>query len=258
MPSLGIYINCSIYPTATSFALTSLIQQYPNIPIAICLDGNAEIPVYDKLVQQFQPNIKSYEIGTKIIGYPKQPYGYKKDDLIVWWDRLYNGVKRLNTDFVSMWEDDCVCIDQININPEWKIAGHLINQQHGNNFHPLLQDIIINFCGIMPNVNFYSAGGGTIFHRDTFLNQVYPIGQRFLYDPNLFDQIQTNWYPTIGWLDCFLTVAFLLTGYPYDMNPFLYDIHSNYKKTFDLPNFLQYNKKNNLHYSIIHGYKKYY
>jgi hypothetical protein len=144
-----------------------------------------------------------------------------------------------------MVEDDVVLIDKVTLEDHWEIAGHDIV---GGNFIP---DPLINFCqefsGILPKTKSYGSGGGTIFKVQTVLENY---GKVYHFFENNLDNIQNNLYPTLGWLDCFTTYFFFLSGKDYTGNKKMYNIFP-VSKTFDLETLKG-------KYEIVHGYKNYY
>lgn len=217
MPTLGFYSYICAQPKATNYCLFKIRYFYPDAPIAIsCDDG------YD-----FSDMCKGYGAVyhhyNQSLGYPVQPYGYLKPKIMEWLDRMYRCVLTMKTDYFIMMEDDVLIMAPIRINPEWDMAGQQRLFPGQVPYMPeAFLDIIEKYSGIRPETNDYNTGGGSIFKTSTFVDNYYDV-RRFL-DEHLA-RIQLEIYPTIGWLDCMMTVFYLLCGKKINVN---YRLYNNY------------------------------
>ena len=108
-------------------------------------------------------------------------------------------------------------------------------------------DIIEKFSGVRPKQNFYNCGGGSIFKTKTFLDNYFDI--RFFLENNL-DYIQDNIYPTLGWMDCYMCVFYLLCGKDVVQNT---KLHNNWP--IKIP--LDFNEVP-VGTNLVHNFKDYY
>lgn len=239
MTSLAFFSTVYNNKRATEFSLQTIRQFYPNSYYMLIGDGGAD---HTDLAKKY--NCDFLYCNTNL-GYPVQPYGYRKEKVLEWLKRFYIACLSCNSTHIMMVEDDVVLIDNVSLDPEWEIAGHDIQ---GGNFIPQrLIDLCGEISGVIPNTSSYGSGGGSIFKVETVLQN---FGIVYDFFENNLDIIQNNLYPTLGWLDCFTTYFFFLCGKPYTGNKKMYNIFP-VSKTFDLE--ILRGK-----YEIVHGYKNYY
>lgn len=193
-----------------------------------------------------------YHFFTNKIGYPVSPKGYNGKSTYEWLCRLKVGCGNTDTSHVIMIEDDVLVRKLITVDDNWEIAAHQLphNKKHNEIPAPVIE-LIEFFSGRKPLTNQYAAGGGSIFKVETFLNNFDKIGNFFL---EHIDTIADNFYPTIGFLDCYMTVFYLLAAKDYTINPYITDTH-NHKPNFDYESFLN-NLPDNI--EIVNNYKKWY
>jgi hypothetical protein len=216
IPSVGFYNHVNTKPKATEYSLQSIRKFYPEGAIALSCDNAFD---FTEMAKKYNA---VYHHNTDVtLGYPVQPFGYRKDKVIVWLDRMYHGVITLKTDYFVFMEDDVHVINPIIIDPSWEMAGHVL-QYPGQVYAmtPPLLDMIEQFSGVKPKQNFYNCGGGSIFKTSTFIDNYTRVRQWFI--DNL-DYVQDNHYPTLGWMDAFLCVFYLLCGKELTQNPKLYN-----------------------------------
>lgn len=224
-PTIGFYNPASIYPYATEASIASVRLVYPNAPISMSCDNSKYD--YSDLCQRFGVKYFHY---YETIGYPSGALGYTKKNMLTWLDRAFVSVSQLGTDYFSMWEDDCILVKKITIEPDWIMAGHcfLFEDQvpkMPDSFLKLIED----FSGVRPSTNLYNCGGGSLFHTKTFLDNYQRIRQ---YWHTNFDRIQREIYSAVGFIDCFITLFFYMCGAKLVEN---HRIHNNYplQKPFD-------------------------
>ncbi len=216
MSTLGFYIHVNTKPKATEFCLQNIRKFYPVAPIAVSCDNAFD---YTEMCKTYSA---LYHHNHSSLGYPVNPYGYRLTQVIEFLDRMYAGVKTLGTDYFIMMEDDAVLVNEVQIDDSWDMAGQPLLYEGQVPIMPeqFLTRIEV-FSGVRPKQNFYNCGGGSIFKTSTFLDNFEMV--RDFYIKNL-EWIQNNVYPTIGWMDCFMCVFFLLCGKDVNQNHRLYNI----------------------------------
>ena len=248
MLTLGFWNQVSKYPKATLASYTSIIECEPNSPIFWSVDGNCS--------HNYNPNDYGDDIewlfNKENLGYPP----YNKNKVLEFLKRMYIGVLKLNTDYVCLFEDDCLILNSIAVNPMWEIAGH--NITHGNKIPNSILDNTRLFSGRTPITDYYGAGGGTIFKSSTFIKKYSKITQ---YIEEYWHLYERDYYPQCGYLDCFLTIYFMLCGKDYTPNKKLYNLDPHDPtEQFLIKNSFHKNLANSYKkdYDIIHGTKLYY
>ena len=247
--SIGFYNHVSTHHEATLASGEQIRKFHPNAPMVISIDGNHfsdNISVANQLRANFVWNRKS-------LGYPQQPYGYKREGVLEWLNRLYCGFAMMDVTHVMMWEDDSFFFGPVDFDESWKCVGH--NITHGNEIHPSLLQLIEDFSGKMPKTNFYGNGGCSIFAKEPLMEHYWEI-HKWL-DGNL-DWIQYNFYPTIGWMDCLMTIVYMLCGCDYVVNPFLYNLDPHNPNEAAMDHDSMIDKFKDTKYNIIHNFKAYY
>lgn len=214
--NIGFYIHVNTKPKATIACLESVRKFYPDAPISMSCDNAYDFTEEAKRFKCF------YKHNNRTLGYPIQPYGYKKNDILEWVDRMHEGVSNFpETDYFCMLEDDVIILSKLTIDSSWEMAGVPFQYEGQVPAIPVaLLNLIENFSGKRPKTNVYNCGGGSIFKTSTFLNNYNKIIQFF--NINL-DHIQENIYPTIGWMDCFMCVYYYLCGADLIENKRLYN-----------------------------------
>lgn len=240
---IGFYSHVNTKPQATLACIQSVRKFYPDNKIVISCDA-----AYD-----FTEICKEYNViyhhNNIVLGYPTQPFGYRRDKVLEWLDRMYRGVILMaDTDYFVMLEDDVIIHNVLNIDPKWEMAGQpMLYEGQVPSMPDSFLDIIEKFSGVRPKQNFYNCGGGSIFKTSTFLNNYESI--RLFLLKNL-DHIQDTIYPTLGWMDCFMCVYFLLCGKPLIENKRLFN---NFPTKIPLDM-----SKVPKEVEIIHNFKDYY
>lgn len=182
------------------------------------------------------------------IGPPIYPQGWNLDKSLQFLNRFHTACQMTDTSHIIMMEDDVLILKPITIDPNWEHA--CADTKIGNVIPEEVHDLIEEHCGKRPTFKQYGAGGGSIFKVKTFLDH---------YDTNIqwfkkyFDEIQ-EYYPTIGYLDCFMNVYYFLCGKDYSVNHRRADTH-NHRQGFDYESFISKLPENT---EILNNYKKYY
>lgn len=171
--------------------------------------------------------------------YPSQPHGYQKDQVLEFLQRMYIGCLRCVEDYVMLVEEDVYLVKPVTLPENTIVAG--FNTTIGNDYPQRFVDLITSWSGKEPEYKKYGACGGTIFHRLTFIDN-YDTMCTFI-RKNL-DEIFT-YYPTAGWIDCFMSYLFQVIGHPYTPNPKLFNTYPHMR---DIPEGTE----------IVANYKEYY
>lgn len=243
MASIGFFSYVYDQQKATQFSMETIRKYHPDSFFLVACDAGSDH--YD-LCKRY--NAHYYHSQTRL-GYFIQPFGYRKEKIIEWLSRFYIACVKTDTTHLMVVEDDVVLCKPVTVEDHWEVAGH--EWRGGNTFPPAFIDILQKFSGKYPHVQGYGAGGGSIFKVKTFLENYFWIID-FL--KNNADFIQDNIYPTIGWMDCFMTYFYMLCGKEYTVNPHLYSVPLNppdLRRTYDLNSAPP-------HIQIVHDYKNYY
>lgn len=249
-PTLGFINHVSKYPDATAINYQSLRYHHPNDPVIFNIDGKEHWYPYNEALLDEYGNTE-FIFHKNSLGYP--PYTTEK--VLEFLKRIYISVLKLNTDYFCHLEDDCYILNELTVNPEWEIAGHVIT--HGNNIPiEVIRDIEYYLDAqffdrnIKLKTNYYGAGGGTIMKSKTFLDN---------YD-HVTTFIEKNWkeylnfYSPSGYLDCFMVLYYMLCGKEYTPNPNIYNIFPE-DRTSTMEELVEKYKDK---YQLVHNWKKYY
>lgn len=253
MEQIGFLSHLSIYPTATWESRHTIRRKYPNNPIFYSIDGECQ-DNYISYPTQFTYNNIEWLFNRNRLGYPP----YTKEKALEWLKRTYIGVLKLNTEYTVLWEDDCILLNHIRIQPNSGLFHH--NITHGNKIPiSILDNITINNgFNSYPGTDYYAAGGGTIFKTESFCRGYYH-AIKFL-DEN-WEFYEKEYSPQIGYSDCFLTLYFMILGIKCTPNPRLYNLDPhNLEQSHLIKNALinELAKIYEKDYDILHGCKKYY
>lgn len=214
---IGFYSHVNTKPQATQACVESVRAIYPHAPFAMACDN-----AYDYTTLCKEHNIQ-YSHYKTTLGYPSQPYGYLREGVLEWLDRMYFGVSsRLKfTDYFVMLEDDVHIVKPLTIDTSWKMAGQpFLYEGQVNTMPKELLDMIEEFSGVRPERPLYNCGGGSIFKTSVFLNNFEQVRMFFF---KKISYIQQSIYPTIGWMDCFMCVFYYLCGHKLVENPYLFN-----------------------------------
>lgn len=245
MSTLGFALFGSNQLNCADHCLQYVRKFYPDEYILIVSDKGAD---YSFLVNKYNTD---YLFCNKKLGYPQQPFGYRKNQVLDYLERFYIACLRSNTTHIMILEEDNVVLKRLEISEGIEVAGwtpcHSDGTPFPNGFPNQFIEILTKYSGIKPNVPGYGAGGGSVFKTETFITN-YNFIKKFIID-NL-DYIQDNVYPTAGWIDCFMTWVYMLSGKPYTHNTNLMQISVNKESDF-----VPENIPSNI--EVVHGYKIY-
>ena len=181
-------------------------------------------------------------IGRRNWGDPSGIYGFTKDESLHWLHHFREAAKHVadnGSTHMIMMEDDVLTQGEIKIDPNWECAGFDVP---GNKITPELLDYIKVKYGAKPNVDWYGAGGGSIFNIKTFLDNYHKIYD-FIDDD--FDLILNTMDHRFGWLDLYMQIIYFICGKDYVIN-------TNLTETWKTPDF------KNSNFSLVHAYKELY
>lgn len=231
---------------STNFIIQQIRKLYPDTYYFLASDA---VDDHSDLAEKY--NLDFHLFPNKI-GYPSDSKGYTGFGVAEWLMRLKTACNNTDTSHIMMVEDDVLVIKPITVYDDWEIAAHELNPDgKGNAMSYEVMEIIKVFSGKKPKTYQYGAAGGTIFNVRTFLDNYENVSNFFLEHT---DVISNNFYPQIGWIDCFMTVYYMLCGKDYSVNTHVADTH-HHKPDFDYDNFVK-NVPNNK--EIINNYKKFY
>ena len=138
-----------------------------------------------------------------------------------------------------MMEDDVLTQHEIVIPEEWEIAGFDVP---GNKITPELLQFLSAKYGVKPNVDWYGAGGGSVYNINTFLDNYHKI---YDFMDLEFDFILKHLDFRFGWLDLYMQICYHMLGKDYSIN-------TNLTEVWKTPNFRETN------FSLVHAYKELY
>lgn len=251
--SIGFYSHVSTHPKATWESGKMVRKYHPEAPIFLSLDGNADLDEYVGVACLLNAE---YMVNKAVMGYPVQPYGYQRKKVLEWLKRLYIGFVKLDVSHVMMWEEDSLFLGPVEFDENWGMGCHDIKV--GNEIHPGLLTMIEDFSGKKPKTKRYGSGGCSIFKREPLLEHYHEI-YKWL-DGNL-DWIQNSFYPQLGWMDCLMTIVYMLCGEDYTVNPQLYNIDPHHPVESQLSKQpIEFVEKYfySTPYKIIHNFKGFY
>jgi hypothetical protein len=239
--SISFFHMASVYPEATRITIENARKHHKDNLYFLGVDGDYD---YDKVAEENACVMLHYSA----IGGPIYPNGYNLDKTLRFLDRFHTACLTSETSHIIMMEDDVLILKPITIDPNWEHA--CADTKIGNVIPEPVHDLIEQHCGKRPTFKQYGAGGGSIFKVKTFLEHYHDNVDWF---KKHFDTIQ-SYYPTIGYLDCFMNVYYFLAGKDYSVNYHRADTH-NHKPGFDYESFIS---KLSPEIEILNNYKKHY
>lgn len=242
MSNISFFHLASVYPKATVEIVKTAREHHPKGYYFLGVDNTFS---YQQVADIYKTDYKFYH--TKLGG-PKGDYGYRLEGTIEFLKRFRTACLLSRSSHIIMMEDDVLIVKPITVDPSWEVA--CANIQIGNVIPERVHDLIEQHCGKRPIFKQYGAGGGSIFRVKTFLAN---FDRNIKWFEEHFDEIQ-SYYPTIGYIDCFMNVYYYLCGKDYTANPHLADTH-NHRPGFDYETFIS-NQPPEI--EIINNYKKYY
>lgn len=239
--NLGFYNHASNKPNATEGMTISVRTIYPDAPFVMGCDNSYD---YTDLCKKY--NCTYYHNYTSI-GYAPNPSGYSLEMMMLYFDRMYVAVTTLDTEYFMMLEDDVIILDTIDIVPDVGGMGFIRDPRaEANQLHPQLISMIEDYSGVKPIYDQYNCAGGTIFRSKDFVDNYAKIRAWFGKNTNKVKEF----YPTIGFIDCFMFIWYLLAGQTVIENKKLYNIWP-IDRNFDL-------SRVPAGFTIVHNYKNLY
>ena len=229
---------------STDNIVHNIRKYYPTAPYFLASDAADNLM---DIASRYNTHYKHYE---EKLGYPTQPFGYRKEKVLMWLERFHYAAENCGTTHIMMVEDDVWIRNTISVRDEWEMACHKISE--GNRFPSAVLDIMERFSGVRPKTDFYGGGGGSIYNVGTFLKNYTRITKLI---NEQWDYIQDNLYPTIGWMDCYMVAYYMFCGKDYTENPCMTDTHHHTNDGWDYDKFVNEQPEN---IEIVNNYKKYY
>lgn len=248
METLGFINHISNHPYATQKVLDNIREFYPNAPIFLSVDGScSDRYTFDQYINE------DYEwlFNNLKLGYPP----YSKEQVLEWLKRMYIGVLKLNTKHFCMIEDDCIILNPITYDEDWECVGHVIPR--GNKINPFILEEIERISKVKPKTDYYGNGGGSIFKIETFIDN-YP--KIIKYFEQWWSLYHIHFYPQCGYMDCYMTLFYMLCGKDYTPNPRLknLDPHSEFEITLSKTNETNIIMLYKNEYDMVHNWKAFY
>jgi hypothetical protein len=240
--SIAFFHLASVYPKATEIVVSNARQHHTKEYYFLGVDNTKS---FQSVADTYGTDYKYYHTR---LGGPVGDYGYRLNGTLEFLNRFRTACLLSRSSHIIMMEDDVLITKPITVNVEWEQA--CADTKDGNIIPEPVHDLIEQHCGKRPSFKQYGAGGGSIFKVSTFLDN---------YESNVdwfkinFDNIQ-SYYPTIGYIDCFMNVYYFLAGKDYSVNPHRVDTH-NHRPGYDYETFIS-NQPPEI--EIINNYKKYY
>lgn len=247
--SLGFVNQVSNHPHATEISLDSVRMFYPDAPIFLSVDGGGDLQYIEQNIGH--PNVE-WLFNTTKLGYPP----YSKLQVLEWFKRLYIGVLKLNTDHFMMIEDDVIILNPIKYDSWVECLGH--NITHGNKIPEFIMIEIQRISKQMAVTDYYGNGGGSIFKSSTFIENYHKITKYFNQWWYLYE---LNFHPPCGYMDCYMTLFYMLCGKPYTTNERMINLdpHTNHGRDIIAHyNISQITELYADEFDIVHGVKHYY
>lgn len=217
------FFNCvSTKKLATEQTLKNIREFYPDAYIMLACDACES---YMDLCENY--NCEYFHSQTRL-GYPTQPYGYSIDGAIDWITRFYLAALRCNSDYIIMFEDDIV-ITKPNITlPDancFLSCSSIIEGVTWIDEKLLIPNSILDLIGQIsgkrPITNYYAGGGGSIFEVKMIIENYH----KMVHFLRVYGTEIIKIYPYLCWIDCFMTIYVLLSGYKFQNNTKLVNLY---------------------------------
>lgn len=244
--TLGFINHVSNHFIATQTSIESVRAFYPDAPIFLSVDGSYDV--------RFRNNQIADELlfNKHALGYPP----YEKNQVLEWLKRMYIGVLKIGTDHFMMLEDDVIIVNPIQYDDYVECLGH--NITHGNKIPDTIMRDLNRLGKYFHKTDYYGNGGGSIFKSSTFLENYRSITS---YWDRWWNLYKVHFYPQCGYMDCYMTLFYMLAGKPYTPNTRMINIDPHDPeqvkliKTASVACITELYKND---YDIVHGVKFYY
>lgn len=241
MYKLGFFHIAVKNHRATRFVVENVRLHHKTEPYILFSDAGED---FSYLVNEYSVITVADGIRT---GPPFGRYGYKLQQILEFFSRFKHACEISGAEYLVMLEDDVLVLKQITVPDGCEFMAH---QQLGTILDHTVAEIIKYFSGNNDIVPIYACGGGSIFKTSIFLNNYEKIIDFYISNT---DHIQ-KFYPTWGWIDCFMHIYYLMAGAKYTTNPFMVDTHIH-RPGFDYTAYLE-KLPNDI--QIVNNFKKYY
>lgn len=229
---IGAYHQAYKNRNATFHAVESFRNFYPDTPYHLCSDNGFD---FQDIAETFNCSYKHYDDR---IGYDPK-WGFGVSGAKKWLKRFHSALLNMECDYIVMMEDDVLIQNYIDL-PEGDIFVH---NNKGNVIRKEFRDYFSEKYSVTFFDEWYGAGGGSIFKRDTFIKNYDRIMDIFEIEMQKVFDLKMN--RGIGWPDHFMTLFYTMCG----------------KRQVPLSSLTEANKNSdwsNPKYSIVHQFKKYY
>lgn len=245
---LGFYHQLGVQPDATRECLKSLREIYPDSPVYLSTDGMQNYAEFHEIALEHNCEIMC---NRTPLGYPP----YDAYSVRRWMNRLLSGMLRLGTSHVAMIEDDILFNREMHYLEELDCLGHVI--PHGNKIPEVVLNDIEKFSGKRPNADYYGAGGGSIFGTKVFIENYWNVTNHLI---NNWEFYKSNYWPQVGYADCYMVLFYMLCGKDFYQNPnlFNFDPHNPIQNHISKNSPPSLVKQNFGEHAWIHNYKFHY
>lgn len=244
MHKIGFFHIAVRNHTATRFVVENVRLHHKKEPYILFSDSGED---FNYLARQYSITTVNDNIRT---GPPIGKHGYKLPKILEFLSRFRHACELSQAEYIVMLEDDVLVLREITIPENCDFMGHSQGDRSGNKIHDTVLNYIQEFSKKYDICPVYACGGGSIFKTSIFLDNYEKIIEFYV---NRTEHIQ-KYYPTWGWIDCFMHVYYLLAGATYMVNQNMIDTH-NHRPGFDYNLFLQ---KLPGTVQIVNNFKKYY
>lgn len=204
MKFFSVYHQCYKNQKATEFAIQQFRIYNPNIPYYLISDGGND---FSEIAKKYNCHfvLDSKNIGTNYL---------ERDAAKIYLNRLKSAFEYSNSEYLLTMEDDVLCRGPIEIRDNFNIAMSYVP---GNLIRPHIFEKCILKYKITPNVNWYGATGGTILNKNIFFDEE---------KVNIVEQFMNeDFEATIGSIDQFIVMLYLICGLDCSVNPLLGETH---------------------------------
>lgn len=244
MYKLGFFHIAVRNHQATRFVVDNVRVHHKTEPYILFSDSGED---FSYLAKEYSITIVDDGIRT---GPPTGSHGYRLPQILEFFSRFKYACELSGSEYLVMLEDDVLVLKQITVQDNYDFMGHSQGDGSGNVIDTTVSAYIKDFSGQNDIVPVYACGGGSIFKTSIFLDNYEKIIDFYI---NKTEHIQ-NFYPTWGWIDCFMHIYYLLAGAKYIKNPYMVDTH-NHGPGFD---YCAYLEKLPDTIQIVNNFKKYY
>jgi len=202
MSKLGFYMWAYANVESVDYIFDRLRKVYPESEIYLSSDNGEDFSfMIEKYGLTYEHSKESHGPATK-----PHRYGWTATEAKLWLDRIYNACQTLSTDYIMLMEEDILVKDKVRFPavdiimiPGW--------------YNPICEDAMkwIGERGGKTDYPYYSAGGGTIIKRDTFIRAYDNWMSDFMRDyEDLYNKSMNAGCNGWGWNDSILAVLFYL------------------------------------------------